>query len=107
MRGDSPNDSSGNGDSQQYINGQEIQGEVKKAGLNRLYAITKDGQRWSKRGNTPWAKAEHAPQLFAPDPVSLAVVREHQVDKVNHWLLFVGREGDPGAVYQVKGKSDH
>lgn len=104
-RDDSPGSFSGKGDSQGKINGKKIKGKVKEMVLGREFAETEDGQKWTRKGNKSWLKLELNAQESNLEPVILAVIRKRQVEKADHWCLFVGKEGNPGSIYQVTGKS--
>lgn len=105
MRRDSTGSLSGKGDSQGKINGKKIKGEVRKMGLGREFAETEDGQRWTRKGDKSWSKLELNAQEPNLEPVILAIIRKRQIEKADHWCLFVGKEGSPGSICQVIGKS--
>ncbi len=62
------------------------------------------GKQWKRRlGTTEWKKAD-SPPPSGPPPMELKLVRQEQVaGEPYHWSLFLAREGQPGAVFQVKG----
>ena len=96
---------SGKADLHGSINGRKIDGEIKKIGLGREFAETEDGQMWTRKADKPWTKLDMNAQKLNIEPVILAVVRKRQIEKADHWCLFVGKEGSPGNIYQVIGKS--
>ncbi|KAJ5731465.1 uncharacterized protein N7483_005973 [Penicillium malachiteum] len=62
------------------------------------------------RGTQQWT--EHSSALEIPDSslssINLSLVLEDQGEgEPRHWFLFVGRENEPGYVYQVKGDAEY
>ena len=104
IRDGSPGSLSEKGDSHGHINGEKIYGEIKRMGLGREFAETENGQKWTRKGNKPWTKLDTNAQELNIQPVILAVTRKRQIEKADHWCLFVGEEGSPGKIYQVIGK---
>ena len=63
---------------------------------------THDGKRWKRRAGTQqWTEMDSLPQE-ATVSLQLHLIREYQIGP-DHWLLFLGYEGQLGRVYQVKG----
>lgn len=53
-----------------------------------------------------WIEVEEAPPTL-DEPIYLSLVRETQLgDAPDHWLLFVGRDGQVGKAYQVTGDAE-
>jgi len=62
------------------------------------------GKQWKRRlGTTEWKKAD-SPSPSGPPPMELKLVRQEQIaGEPYHQELFLAREGQSGAVFQVKG----
>lgn len=53
-----------------------------------------------------WIEVQEAPPTL-DEPIYLSLVRETQLgDAPDHWLLFVGRDGQTGKAYQVTGDAE-
>ena len=85
-----------------YIGEQKIQ-KLEDAPMGRKIATTADGKEWTKKGNQRWVLKVEKTLPPAGNPTILAVVRQSQIEKVDHWCLFLGKEGSRGTVYQVMG----
>jgi len=75
------------------------QPDIKRHG-NWEYTTTHDGKEWKRRAGTQqWTEIDNLPSEAT---MSLQLIRQHQIGP-DHWSLFLGYEGQPGKVYQVKG----
>ncbi|KAJ5708464.1 hypothetical protein N7488_008265 [Penicillium malachiteum] len=62
------------------------------------------------KGTEQWTERNSAPEIIdsAPPSMNLSLVLEDQGEgEPRHWFLFVGRENEPGYVYQVKGDAEY
>lgn len=64
------------------------------------------GKRWKRRvGTTQWVQLDSPPPAGSP-PMELKLVRQRQTPgEPDHWAIFLSHEGQPGAIFQVKGDS--
>ncbi|RJE24594.1 hypothetical protein PHISCL_03072 [Aspergillus sclerotialis] len=95
------------------MSGYPSSSSIRTIGLREVCEV--NGRTFSRRkGTQEWTEHEHTSGLGGSRPPSpssslyLSLVHEVQgPGEPLHWSLFVGRENQPGHIYQVKGDAEH